>query len=147
MLEGGYRIQGNIVSAFSRSVAAHVRAMAEPNHQEWDPLDAKWEREREKRLRAEAEARRQAEAEARAAEARARLAQSLSQEQSIEFTLDDEKPVAIDDKPTSVKLKLAVDREHASEESGRNKRRRSEVDYVALNKKLEEEKAGKGAST
>lgn len=147
VLEGGYRIQGNIVSAFSRSVAAHVRAMAEPNHQEWDPLDAKWEREREKRLRAEAEARRQAEAEARAAEARARLAQSLSQEQSIEFTLDDEKPVAIDDKPTSVKLKLAVDREHASEESGRNKRRRSEVDYVALNKKLEEEKAGKGAST
>lgn len=29
-LEGGYRIQGRIVSAFGRSVAAHVRALAEP---------------------------------------------------------------------------------------------------------------------
>ena len=32
-LEGGYRIQGKIVSAFSRSVAAHVRALSEPNLQ------------------------------------------------------------------------------------------------------------------
>lgn len=32
-LEGGYRIQGGIVSAFSRSVAAHVKALAEPHHQ------------------------------------------------------------------------------------------------------------------
>ena len=32
-LEGGYRIQGGIVSAFSRSVAAHVRALNEINHQ------------------------------------------------------------------------------------------------------------------
>eukprot|EP00890_Picochlorum_soloecismus_P001450 jgi/Picsp_1/2305/NSC_05769-R1_histone deacetylase len=145
VLEGGYRIQGNIVSAFSRSVAAHVRAMAEPNHQEWDPLDAKWEREREKRLRAEAEARRQA--EARAAEEQARLAQALAQEQSIEFTLDSETPEYIDNKPTSLKLKLAVEPEQEAEASGRSKRRRSEVNYVALNKKLEEEKAGKGTSS
>ena len=149
VLEGGYRIQGNIVSAFSRSVAAHVRAMAEPNHQEWDPLDAKWEREREKRLRAEAEAKKKAAEEAaRAAEEQARLAQAQSQEQSIEFEmLGEELPATTDDKPTSIKLKLAVEPEQAPEESGRNKRRRSEVDYVALNKKLEEEKAGKGAST
>lgn len=32
-LEGGYRIQGGIVSAFSRSVAAHVKALSE-NHQQ-----------------------------------------------------------------------------------------------------------------
>lgn len=32
-LEGGYRIQGGIVSAFSRSVAAHVRALHEFNGQ------------------------------------------------------------------------------------------------------------------
>ena len=32
-LEGGYRIQGKIVSAFARSVAAHVRALSEPNLQ------------------------------------------------------------------------------------------------------------------
>ncbi len=33
VLEGGYRIQGKIVSAFARSVAAHVRALLEPNLQ------------------------------------------------------------------------------------------------------------------
>jgi len=32
-LEGGYRIQGGVVSAFSRSVAAHVRALKEDNRQ------------------------------------------------------------------------------------------------------------------
>lgn len=33
VLEGGYRIQGEAVSAFARSVAAHVHALAEPNTQ------------------------------------------------------------------------------------------------------------------
>jgi hypothetical protein len=33
VLEGGYNLRGGIVSAFSRSVAAHVRAMAEPHAQ------------------------------------------------------------------------------------------------------------------
>ena len=32
-LEGGYRIQGGVVSAFARSVAAHVRALSEVNNQ------------------------------------------------------------------------------------------------------------------
>lgn len=41
MLEGGYRIQGELVSAFARSVAAHVRALAERHSQAWDPADAK----------------------------------------------------------------------------------------------------------
>lgn len=33
VLEGGYNINGGIVSAFARSVAAHVRALAEPHSQ------------------------------------------------------------------------------------------------------------------
>lgn len=33
VLEGGYRIQGGVVSAFSRSVAAHVKALQDPNFQ------------------------------------------------------------------------------------------------------------------
>ena len=37
-LEGGYRIQGKIVSAFARSVAAHVGALSEPNFQVISPL-------------------------------------------------------------------------------------------------------------
>jgi hypothetical protein len=39
-LEGGYRIQGGIVSAFARSVAAHVRALSESHDQRWDPAEA-----------------------------------------------------------------------------------------------------------
>ena len=37
VLEGGYRIQGGPVSAFARSVAAHVHALAEPNFQVQTP--------------------------------------------------------------------------------------------------------------
>jgi hypothetical protein len=33
--------QGGVVSAFARSVAAHVKALAEPNAAVWDPADAK----------------------------------------------------------------------------------------------------------
>ena len=33
MLEGGYRIQGGLVSAFARSVAAHVAALKQPHRQ------------------------------------------------------------------------------------------------------------------
>ena len=68
VLEGGYKIQGKVVSAFARSVAAHVRAMAEANGQEWDARDAGWEREHEKQIRAEAEMKRAAAAAARMAE-------------------------------------------------------------------------------
>ena len=39
-LEGGYRIQGGIVSAFAQSVAAHVRALCDSHTQAWDPHDA-----------------------------------------------------------------------------------------------------------
>lgn len=126
VLEGGYRIQGNIVSAFARSVAAHVRALAEKNLQEWDPADAKFEREREKRLRAEAEAKRQAEAEAaaKAAEAAARNALAQAEEGAQDGIIADIPAISPDD-------------------AGRNKRRRASVDYVALNKKLEEENAAK----
>ena len=66
VLEGGYRIQGNVVSAFARSVAAHVRALAEPTCRCGTPRTRSSEREREKRLRAEAEAK----AKRRAEEAR-----------------------------------------------------------------------------
>lgn len=33
--------QGALVSAFARSVAAHVKALLEPNESVWDPEDAK----------------------------------------------------------------------------------------------------------
>ncbi|KAL6757381.1 histone deacetylase domain-containing protein [Haematococcus lacustris] len=50
-LEGGYNIRGGHTSAFARSVGAHVRALAEAQHQHWDPLDAEMERQWEARRR------------------------------------------------------------------------------------------------
>ena len=47
-LEGGYRIQGGIVSAFARSVASHVRALSQPGRPEWSWADVKAEQQREK---------------------------------------------------------------------------------------------------
>lgn len=135
VLEGGYRIHGNIVSAFARSVAAHVRALAEPNLQEWDHNDAKWEREREKRLRQEAEAKRAAELDA-------------AHQATMAATLEPMAPAPQDgDSPTLPQVEIPALNEPESEggeeemvPGGRQKRRRSNVDYVALNKKLEEEK-------
>ncbi len=40
VLEGGYNLRGGLVSAFARSVAAHVRALADGNAHAWDPKDA-----------------------------------------------------------------------------------------------------------
>lgn len=40
-LEGGYRIQGGPVSAFARSVAAHVRALSARHSQAWHPANAR----------------------------------------------------------------------------------------------------------
>mgnify|MGYP001810771775 CR=1 FL=1 len=36
--------QGGLMSAFARSVAANVKALAEPNASVWDPLHAKVKR-------------------------------------------------------------------------------------------------------
>ena len=51
MLEGGYRIHGKIVSAFSRSVATHVSALHEPNEEVWDEVEASVARAEERRKR------------------------------------------------------------------------------------------------
>ena len=45
-LEGGYNLKGGLVSAFARSVAAHVRALADGNRHAWDPKDAQVSRKR-----------------------------------------------------------------------------------------------------
>ncbi|KAL6778893.1 HDA10 [Auxenochlorella protothecoides x Auxenochlorella symbiontica] len=123
VLEGGYRIQGGKVSAFSRSVAAHVRALADDHRMEWDPKAAEWEREHEKQVRAEAEAK-------RAAAAMAAASALLNRSQAVETGEGQENGEGGD---------------HAGgEEDGARKRRRrgDGVDYVALNKLLEEESAG-----
>lgn len=47
-LEGGYRIQGGVVSAFARSVAAHVHALSAPNRAEWSWADTQAEQQRDR---------------------------------------------------------------------------------------------------
>ncbi|GAX86085.1 hypothetical protein CEUSTIGMA_g13498.t1 [Chlamydomonas eustigma] len=49
VLEGGYNLRGGLVSAFARSVAAHVRALADGSKRLWDPSDSEKEREMEAR--------------------------------------------------------------------------------------------------
>jgi acetoin utilization deacetylase AcuC-like enzyme len=155
VLEGGYKIQGQVVSAFARSVAAHVKAMAEPNGQEWDPRDAKWEREHEKQLRAEAEAKRQAAAEAAAAariaaaaEVAAAALEAGGSAEEVPLVPGDVDMLGGSPLPVNIaspKLDVAAaDGGEEEEDGSRRKRRRSTVDYVALNKKLEEEQKAAG---
>ena len=51
-LEGGYRIQGGIVSAFARSVAAHVRAISAHNKGvlSWAETKAEQQRDRQRKV-------------------------------------------------------------------------------------------------
>ena len=75
VLEGGYRIHAGCASALGRSVAAHVRALAQPNAALWDgsaemgALRAFWARRQQERAAAEAASAAAAAAAAAAAEA------------------------------------------------------------------------------
>ena len=138
VLEGGYRIQGNVVSAFARSVAAHVRALAEPNLQAWDPADSKFEREREKRLRAEAEAKRRAEDARLEAEAARREAEAATD--GIAGIVADGGG-EIGDGTAPMDTKPLEETASPLAEGGRGKRRRGAVDYKALEAQLRKEEA------
>jgi len=124
VLEGGYRIQGGIVSAFARSVAAHTRALNQATGRCWSAEECARERaledEERRQEEAAAAAREAAQAEARAALATAEAADDAYADGGVELPGEEEAAGA------------------------RPKRRRTSVDYVALNKQLEEA-AGEGA--
>ncbi|KAK9809002.1 hypothetical protein WJX72_007747 [[Myrmecia] bisecta] len=131
-LEGGYRIQGGLVSAFARSVAAHVQALKDPNFQVWDEADARWERQREEQRKQEQEAARKAAAE----EAQARAAADAHTAP---------RGAAAPDEAGAVP---AASADGAAAEPDRKRRRRGgQVDYVALNAMLEAEAGGAAAAT
>mmetsp|Transcript_4408 Transcript_4408/g.12711 ORF Transcript_4408/g.12711 Transcript_4408/m.12711 type:complete len:900 (-) Transcript_4408:172-2871(-) len=165
-LEGGYRIQGGPVSAFSRSVAAHVRALARPHTQTWSPADAECERTKEKERAAAVAARqaaleaKQAAATAAAAAAEAAAAASTAATAAAaaaESAPDGAAPVpgdaAAEEQATPVaagdsgeaaaapaSLEAAADPE-SEPPSSKRRRRGGVVDYVALNAKLEADAA------
>ena len=64
-LEGGYKIHGGIVSPFARSVAGHVRALAEGgrSREQYDAEEAAWEGRFERHRVEEKEKKRQLKAE------------------------------------------------------------------------------------
>ena len=141
VLEGGYRIQGGPVSAFSRSVAAHVRALAEKNGGLWDGEEAAWERERERAKREkEAQARAAAAAAAEAAREEAAAAAAREEEAAAEGGAAPMEGVAA---AATARNNNDSDEEEEEEGGGRSKRRRrgGGIDYVALNAKLEAEAA------
>jgi hypothetical protein len=135
VLEGGYNLRGRgACSAFARSVAAHVRAMAEPNFQAWDPAEGAKERETEKRRREE----RAAKAAARAAAAEARRAAAMAAEAAA---LAAEAAEAAGGEAAAGGGGGAA---AAAPAAGGKRPRRgggAPVDYAALNAKLEAEKA------
>uniref|UniRef100_A0A6S8IVI8 Histone deacetylase domain-containing protein n=1 Tax=Dunaliella tertiolecta TaxID=3047 RepID=A0A6S8IVI8_DUNTE len=160
VLEGGYNLQGSIVSPFARSVAAHVRAMGEAHTQEWDPREAEVVRE----------------AEARKLEAKLAAAGGAPAAQPVAKAQETAEPAAPADarnapegaqKPAAAQgdandgggdsaSAMAVDGESGGggkreqppvqEEEGTGKRRRrgAAVDYAQLNAELEAKKAAAG---
>ena len=130
VLEGGYRIQGGVVSAFGRSVAAHLRVMFRENHEQWDPEAAKKEQEldlRQRRLQKEA----RLAAALEAVRAREAAALQLASEAAAAAGEGGEEAVA-----------AAAVAAAAVTDAGPSKRRRTAVDYSALNAQLEKESNG-----
>ncbi|KAL0048951.1 hypothetical protein WJX82_003017 [Trebouxia sp. C0006] len=158
-LEGGYRIQGGVVSAFARSVASHVRALSAPTHAQWSWADVKAEQQREKQRKAQmAEQERQKLLKTQATkyaqhQAGLAAAAAAAATQSDSPSTNPQLPQASQDTLMPAADAAAVQAEEMSalhvaspsggdsETSGR-KRRRTAVDYVALNKQLEAEAAG-----
>jgi hypothetical protein len=135
VLEGGYRIQGGVVSAFGRSVAAHIRVMFRENHEQWNPESVQKEQEldlRQRRLQKEA----RLAAALEAARAREAAAMQLAAEAAAAAGEGGEDAIA------------AAAAAAADTDAGPSKRRRTAVDYSALNDQLEKEGNGNaGADT
>ena len=156
VLEGGYRLNGGLVSAFARSVAAHVRALGERTAASYAIDDVKWERNQE---RLKAEAKRQAlEAD------RARMRQAFAAEAAAPGANGNgagngaahpapnggatAPEPALEPAPEPAKRPAEPAPEPAAAAAAgagppRSKRARKAVDYEALNKQLEAEAAAK----
>ena len=127
VLEGGYRIQGGLVSPFARSVASHVRALAETNLKEWSSEEGKLEREREIRIEQEKRRKQQEELLQLLAEKEDIAGQGHVLDSGMDLKMDQpaaEAPAPTNEGPSSPK---------------RRRRAATSIDYVALNAQLEKE--------
>jgi len=113
VLEGGYKIQGQVISPFARSVCSHVAALTESSDKEkYDASDADWEQSHEEQLVASA---REAAERQRYESELARTASSAEK---------DDAAAIMDDSEPSRK---------------RSRRSSAPVDYKALNDQLNQE--------
>ena len=145
ILEGGYRIQGGLVSPFARSVAAHVKALAENHGKGYDVREA----ERESAEEAAKEAARQ-----RAKQDELALLLADQEEDPIVPSSDygggagvgampmlGEEPKGKEKVPEADGAEAAAGGAAASTRPSKRSRRDrgKQVDYVALNAQLERE--------
>lgn len=144
-MEGGYRIHGNVVSAFARSGAAHVRALASPgktcttdkrvafDQQVDEEVAAK--RAEEKRIAEEARA---AIEELELQELKKRLAEEEQKQLAIlEAEANGEAPPVVATSSSSSSSDIGpVSERSASGRRGRG----AKVDYVALAARMNAEK-------
>lgn len=140
VLEGGYRVQGGVVSAFSRSVAAHVRALQRPNKERFSPDDLAGELEEEWRVRREERA--------AAAAARAEMERLAAEREAAEAEAGADAPAGgaepmVTDAPVPPAVLAPEEGDGDGDGGGSRKRRRGggAVDYAALNAQLEAEAA------
>ncbi|GIL78691.1 hypothetical protein Vretifemale_8102 [Volvox reticuliferus] len=162
VLEGGYNLRGGpLGSAFARSVAAHVRALAAPCAAKYDPLDAETERAAEKAL----EARKAAKAAALAAgiippaglttprsslpTPRAFPADAIAADGGNGAAPMDTDPVpgagGVEMRAVATAAVGTASTDLVGGEEPPAKRRRRPVDYAALNAQIEKEQQGTAA--
>jgi hypothetical protein len=151
VLEGGYRIQGGPISAFGRSVAAHVRSLLQDGCRakpQWDAQDAEWESKFENDLLAERERKRNLKLEARMQNEMARIVQQEeAYKERIAALRAEGSAVAGGPSTGVVEMEADADAPPVGEvPTQRAKRQRSAVDYVELAKKLDEEQSSKKTS-
>jgi acetoin utilization deacetylase AcuC-like enzyme/ankyrin repeat protein len=138
-LEGGYRIAGKAASPFAKSVAAHVRALAEGCQEKWDPEAARAERAAEDAEVARIFADRQRAVEAAQQQALARAAARAAAEAAAAgAAAAGAEPCAASAAAAAAASVLMMSVPAASDEApSRPRRARAAVDYVALNAELE----------
>ena len=148
VLEGGYSIKGRYLSAFARSTAAHVRALVDGSIacEHWDADDTKWESAHEGRLLQERQRKAEAKAQAEAKQQLERVRTSgASRARRAARSVFRSMTYPPDACPQEIEKRKAVtadgDYGDAADSShgAPSKRRRPDVDYVALAQQLEAE--------
>ena len=141
-LEGGYRIHGNVVSGFARSVAAHVRGLASPGKFSTTPERVAFD----SKVDADVQAMRRAEKEKRQ-EMMQQIEMKELEELKLRMAEEAKKQLALLEagEPAATSIPDAAssapqDEVPATGRRGRGRRRGAKVDYVALAARMKAEK-------